>query len=74
MKLPINHIYFQWLKNHKKQIEYRDAHITFIDEDTKEKLRINIIECFMTKKERLPRKIHHLFEDDKIIAFVLDND
>ena len=73
MKLPIKHEFFEQIKNGSKTLEHRDAHITFIDEKTKEEHRVNIFECYMTKKSRLPRRVRHLFDDRNIIAFVLDN-
>ena len=42
MKLPIKKEYFDLIKEGKKDIEYRDAHITFICEETGETLRCEI--------------------------------
>ena len=39
MKLPIKKKYFDQIKNGEKTVEYRDAHITFICEETGERLR-----------------------------------
>ena len=42
MKLPIKKKYFDRIKSGEKTIELRDAHITFICEETKETLRCDI--------------------------------
>lgn len=42
MKLPIKRKYFNQIKSGKKDFEVRDAHITFICEETGEKLRMDI--------------------------------
>ena len=74
MKLPIKHEYFEKIKAGVKEIDFRDAHITFIDEDTGEKLRKNVIGVWLTDKHKLPMSLDtsSLFTDDKIIAFELD--
>ena len=38
MKLPIKHKFFEQIKSGEKQIEYRDAHITFVNQETKEQI------------------------------------
>ena len=45
MKLPIKQKWFKLIKNGKKNIEYRDNHITFVCEETGEELKKEIIEC-----------------------------
>jgi ASC-1-like (ASCH) protein len=42
VKLPIKKKYFDLIREGKKTIEYRDAHITFICEETGEKLVCDI--------------------------------
>ena len=42
MKLPIKKEYFDLIKNNEKTAEYRDAHITFICEESGEELRKDI--------------------------------
>ena len=44
MKLPIKRKYFNRIKSGEKDIEYRDAHITFVCEETGETLVCDIIE------------------------------
>jgi len=43
MKLLIKKKYFDLIKEGKKKFEYRDAHITFICEETKETLKKEVI-------------------------------
>jgi ASC-1-like (ASCH) protein len=43
MKLPIKRKYFNKIKSGKKIVEYRDAHITFVCEETGETLRKEIV-------------------------------
>lgn len=42
MKLPIKKKYFDMIKKGTKIIEFRDAHITFVCEETGEELRKNV--------------------------------
>ncbi len=42
MKLSIKKKYFEQIKSGEKNIEYRDAHITFVCEGTGEELRRNV--------------------------------
>ena len=75
MKLPIKHKYFEQIKSGKKDIEYRDAHITFIDEKTGETLRKGIATVGFCKKEDLPRGIpKRLFEDEWILKIKIMDD
>ncbi len=55
-----------------KNIEFRDAHITFIDESTGEKLRRNVIDVGLMDKDKTPTSIRNLFEDKKVIFFKLE--
>ena len=48
MKLLIKKKYFDQIKSGEKQVDYRDAHITFICEETKEQLRKEILYAFVT--------------------------
>ena len=73
MKLKIRHKYFEDIKLGLKKFEYRDAHITFIDEETNEEIKkyvksVNLIlESFSPKKYRGKG----LFDDEKVIQFEL---
>ena len=75
MKLPIRHEYFKRIKDNVKRIEFRDAHITFVDEKTNEQLRKNVVNVWVTKKHKLPFPLNEspLFTDEHIIAFELED-
>lgn len=69
MKLAITKKYFDQIKLGKKKLDYRDAHITFICEDTGETLRKQIIGVKIT-----PRPIgfyDDVLGDDEFITFTL---
>jgi hypothetical protein len=70
MKLPIKQKYFEQIKRGEKTVEYRDAHITFVCEETRETLRKNIS---VVNKEELSQGLMRIgmFEDNKIIVFEL---
>lgn len=77
MKLKIKHKYFKQIKSGKKDIDYRDAHITFVDEETGEKLVRDVIAVTMVKRDSLPSEFKDnfiLFTDDEFIAFVISKE
>ena len=74
MKLQIKKKYFDLIKSGKKEFEYRDAHITFICEETGETLRkeitgVNIIPLENFKNE--DKDFFKCFEDDIVVSFKL---
>ena len=71
MKLPIKKIYFDKIKDGTKKFEYRDAHITFICEETGEELRREVIDCSLLKGAK--KCYHNVLEDDVSIMFILSN-
>jgi len=75
MKLPIKKKYFDMLRSGDKNIEYRDAHITFVCEETGEEITKDIwnVKLIDDKKsvKRLKELYPGVFEDDVIIAFAL---
>lgn len=74
MKLPIKHEYFQQIKNGTKKYEFRDSHITFVDEDTKEELRKDIDLVSLASRDYVIKRFkypEHLFTDDILIRFSL---
>lgn len=71
MKLPIKKEYFDKIKEGEKIIEYRDAHITFVCEETKEELRKEIDNVMIVSRKFLDREIRYMFDDKQIIAFKL---
>ena len=52
MKLPIKKKYFDLIKSGEKIVEYRDAHITFICEETKEELVCDVTSASITDEIR----------------------
>lgn len=74
MKLPIRKEYFEAIKAGRKIVDWRDAHITFICEETGERLRKDVVDVTLTKKDELPEELQDtdLFEDDDIIVFELN--
>ncbi len=70
MKLLIKKKYFDQIKRNDKTIEYRDAHITFVCEETKEELRKDVKDAMVIYK---PVGYDDVLQDKKTIAFVLKN-
>lgn len=82
MKLPIKKKYFDQIKDGEKNLEWRDAHITFICEETGEKIRKEILSCRVIAKLSFKdwdipgmteNEFKEMFEDDKVIYFELGN-
>jgi hypothetical protein len=63
MKLPIKKKYFDLIKNGNKNLEYREAHITFICEETGETLRKEIIHAEILS-EKVSNQIRLVIEDN----------
>ena len=81
MKLPIKHKYFQDIKDGKKSVELRSAHITFVDEETGDELRKDVLISGVTNKVNIELDKHtsttvnerkKMFKDDNVIYFGLD--
>jgi hypothetical protein len=73
MKMLTLKKYFDRIKSGEKKIDYRDAHITFVCEETGETLKKDIKSVNIIKKSALPNELKktNLFDDEKIIAFEL---
>ncbi len=79
MKLPIDIKYFNRIKNKEKIKEFRDAHITFICNQSGETLRADIMAVELitradTKANLAPiekREFNKMFTDEKQIVFKL---
>ena len=56
MKLPIKKKFFEQIKSCEKELEWRDAHITFICEETGETLRRDIIGAFISDRAYLEKQ------------------
>jgi len=70
MKLPIKKEYFDRIKSGEKTIEYRDAHITFVCEETGETLRCEVIDVCVLPWS--PGWFDDVMEDDYMICFKLE--
>ena len=67
MRLPIKKKYFDLIKSGKKTVEYRDAHITFVCEETGETMRCEVTGS--TVMPRSPEWFDDVLEDDNMICF-----
>jgi len=68
MKLPIKQKYFKAIKMGVKNFEFRDAHITFVCEETGETLIKDVVGVKIVNKQDMFSK---LFEDGTLIEFEL---
>jgi len=76
MKLPIKKKYFDLIKAGVKNVEYRDAHITFVCEETGETLQkdvedVNIINGEVWRDVLKEHYASGVLNDKHIIAFKL---
>jgi hypothetical protein len=73
MKLITLKKYFDKIKNGEKKIDYRDAHITFVCEETGEELKKHVKAVSIINKSELSKELKEskMFDDEKIIAFEL---
>ena len=63
---------FEKIKSGERKVDYRDAHITFVDEDGKDAaITKNIVGVKLIDKADLPDEMKDTtyFDDDKIIVF-----
>ena len=67
MKLPIKKKYFDEIKSGHKMFEFRDAHITFVCEETGEKLRKDVKETYLA--DNVKKLYPDVLEDDITIVF-----
>lgn len=74
MKLPIKKKWFDLIKSGEKSFEWRDAHITFICEETGEILKKKIVFVELIDKKDVteyftPKELDKLYEDDELVGF-----
>ncbi len=76
MKLPIKKKYFDEIKSGKKTKEYRDAHITFVCEETGEQLRMEVEVCSVIDRTQIPLQYRNAegLTEQKIMKFWLKED
>ena len=74
MKLITLKKYFDKIKAGEKKIDYRDAHLTFVCEETGETIKKNVISVKIVDKAELPDELKEssIFDDEKVIAFELE--
>ena len=82
MKLPIKKKWFDMIKSGKKNFEFRDAHITFVCEETGETLKKDINKIQLIPIDALTgfrdnsnygEEFFECFDDDTIIQFEWSN-
>jgi len=73
MKLPIKRVFFEEIKAGRKSVEFRDAHLTLICEETGEELCIEVDGVSLIPFSRLPIQVRvaGVVEDKNIIQFNL---
>jgi len=76
MKLKTKKKYFDKIKAGEKLVDYRDAHITFVNEETGGKYVRKVIGVRLMPFRELPDDLQKttLFGDDMIIAFELEKE
>jgi hypothetical protein len=76
MKLKTKDKYFRKIKAGEKLVDYRDAHITFINESTGAKYIRKVVGVRMIPRSKLPLDLRDsvLFGDDMIICFELEGE
>lgn len=76
MKLKTKQKYFNKIKSGEKLVDYRDAHITFINEETGGKYIRKVVGVKLIPFKSLPEELQKttLFGDDTIIAFELEKE
>ena len=74
MKLPIKKEYFDEIKAGKKEVEWRDAHITFVCEETGEEVRKEVVSSHVCRIYSGFRRMYPgCFDDDYAIEFQLSD-
>jgi len=73
MKLPIRDEYFQKIKSGQKIEEYRDAHITFVNETTGEEITKEVEGFQFVPRDELPEELQKtdMFDDKRQMMFIL---
>jgi len=73
MKLLVKKEYFDEIKSGEKQLDWRDAHITFVCEETGETVTKDVVHVDLVDRAMLPESLRgcYFFEDDRQIVFGL---
>lgn len=74
MKLPIKKQHFDLIKSGYKTFEYRDAHITFICEETGEELKMKVVNVEVVRTDSIFTCMANpdLFDDKCVMCFELE--
>ena len=74
MKLPIKKKYFDLIKSGEKIQEYRDAHITFVCEETGESIVCDVVGCWLdtSDADMMVKYPDCTWEDGEIIIFNIE--
>ncbi len=70
MKLPIKKKYFDLIISGKKRFELRDAHLTFVCEETGEEFRADVVGVCLDYRKNFP-SYEDVLKDKRIIVFDL---
>ncbi len=77
MKLKTKPKYFRKIKSGEKLVDYRSAHVTFVDEETGAKFTRKVKRTWIMRFDELPKDLQKstLFdEDESVIAFELESE
>jgi hypothetical protein len=77
MKLKTKAKYFNQIRSGRKLVDYRSAHVTFVNEETGGKCIRKVKRTYMLCFDELPRDLQKsmLFdEDEPVIAFELEEE
>lgn len=72
IKLPIKKKWFDQIKNGRKTTEYREAHITFVCEETGETLRKEVRGMCITERALIPRSVKGVIKEKYVMLFELE--
>ena len=79
MKLPIKKKYFDQIVSGDKLIEFRDAHITFVCEETGDIIVKDVVDVFLKPVSWAIQRTkgclkERLFDDDTVICFCFNEE
>lgn len=77
MKLKAKPKYWNLINTGRKLVDYRDAHITFVNEETGKKCVRDVVDVKIISRRELPEDLRDntvLFDDKRIVAFTLSKE
>ncbi len=74
MKLPIKKKYFEMMLKGNLNLEHRDAHITYVCEETGREILAMVKKVSLIDRENAPQDLFKsgILSDDKIIEFAIE--